>query len=244
MTFNLQSWHLAEQEIIMEHLFYSLACQWRSALIRVLPHHQSAEAFVAFQRWNARFSQCDWAGIQTQFSSFFYTLTCSLIHFQLIFMDFPFFQLWNGLLNVQICMWSASADESTSVRPNRTLKPEAGCFFSRQPFPCCGPPSPFRFCFCQVIQSPFKPLRLRLSAVVFVRENCVCQRPPLPSWTQLNRRRKLSQEDLKIHSSLQLFFHLLFSTGCNKGYASLLQKTHTEVNQPGTSLNASIDFKE
>lgn len=53
-------------------------------------------------------------------------------------------------------------------------------------------PFPFTFCFCQVIQSPFKPSRLCLSAVVFVREIRVCQRPPLASWTQLNRRCKKS----------------------------------------------------
>lgn len=59
MTFGFQSWHLAEQEIIMERPFYSLLCQWRSVLIRVRVYHQSAEAFVAFHRWNGEFSQCD-----------------------------------------------------------------------------------------------------------------------------------------------------------------------------------------
>lgn len=55
-TFAFQSRHLAEQQIIMERLFYSLACQRRSVLIRVTLYHQSAEAFVAFCWWNPEFS--------------------------------------------------------------------------------------------------------------------------------------------------------------------------------------------
>lgn len=55
-TFGFQSWHLAEQQIIMERLFYSLPCQWRSVLIRVTLYRQSAEAFVAFCWWNGEFS--------------------------------------------------------------------------------------------------------------------------------------------------------------------------------------------
>lgn len=114
------------------------------------------------------------------------------------------------LLHAQMyCTSYALADENTSLRQNRTLEAEAGLFpavsmlWGDSPK---GSPFPFSLCFCQVIQSPFKPSRLCLSAVVFVRENCVCQWPPLPSWPQLNRRRKLSQEELKIHSSLRFFF--------------------------------------
>lgn len=152
------------------------------------------------------------------------------------------------LLHAQMyCTSYALADENTSLRQNRTLEAEAGLFpavsmlWGDSPK---GSPFPFSLCFCQVIQSPFKPSRLCLSAVVFVRENCVCQWPPLPSWTQLNRRRKLSQEELKIHSSLRFFFFFSLTCGYNKGDAPLLEKIHIQENQPGTSLNPWIDFKE
>lgn len=56
---------------------------------------------------------------------------------------------------------------------------------------------PFHFCFSQVIQSPLKPSRLPVSCGLCQRKLCVCQWPPLPFWTQLNRRRKPSQEELE-----------------------------------------------
>lgn len=87
MTFDFQSWHLAEQQIIMERLFFVPTLP-----VAAGPHQGLARSSVSRGVRGislGKLGRCERNSSSTQGSSLLNTGTCSLIDFQVIFIDFP-----------------------------------------------------------------------------------------------------------------------------------------------------------
>lgn len=118
-----------------------------------------------------------------------------------------------------------------------------------QQFPCCGRFAErisisFQFMFLSGYPIPIQAFAtLPVSCGLCQRKLCL----PVATITLLNSAQPPTQTIARrVENSLvTAFFFVFFLTcGYNKGDAPLLEKIHIQVNQPGTSLNPWIDFKE
>lgn len=153
------------------------------------------------------------------------------------------------LLHAQIyCTSYALADENTSLRQNRTLEAEAG-LFPAVPMLWAIRRKDLHFLSVYVfvrLSNPHSSLRDSACQLWSLSEKTVFASghhypPELSSTADANYRKK----SWKFTRHCVLFFLFFFLTcGYNKGDAPLLEKIHIQENQPGTSLNPWIDFKE
>lgn len=152
----------------------------------------------------AALQQCP--GMQTH--SLFYTLTCSLIHFQLIFMEFPQIQIY--------CMRTRDSEQS-SVIP-----------FSCQQFPCCGS------CWFRISTSGrllcWSGYPIPAQAFATPPVSCgLCQRKlrlPVATVTLLNSAQPPTQTIAKRAENALVTAVFSPTSGYNKGYSPLLEKIH------------------